>query len=54
MDCKRKLVHHISQAVAPDRVLLLNQLDPCSILLNHSFNQDRSQLDKDSLPYSIK
>jgi hypothetical protein len=44
----------INQAAAPDRVLLLSQLDLCSILLNNSFSQDHAQLDKDSLPCSVK
>jgi hypothetical protein len=35
-------------------VLLRLQLDLCSILLNRSFSQGRRQLDKDSLPRSVK
>jgi hypothetical protein len=35
-------------------VLLHLQLDLCSILLSDSFSQGRRQLDKDSLPHSIK
>jgi hypothetical protein len=44
----------ISQTVAPGLVLLRLQLDLYSVLLSHSFNQDRRQLDKDSLPSSVK
>jgi hypothetical protein len=35
-------------------MLLHLLLDLCSILLSHSFSQGRRQLDKDSLPHSVK
>jgi hypothetical protein len=35
-------------------VLLRLQPDLCSVLLSHSFSQGHRQLDKDSLPRSIK
>jgi hypothetical protein len=45
---------NISRAIASDPMLGHLQLDLCSALLNCSFSQDLSQLDKDSLPRSIK
>jgi hypothetical protein len=44
----------ISRAVAPCPEVLCPQLDLCSVLLSHSFSQGHKQLDKDSLPHSIK
>jgi hypothetical protein len=44
----------INQAVAPGPVLLRLQLGLCSVLLSRSFSQGRRQLDKDSLPHSVK
>jgi hypothetical protein len=34
--------------------MLCLQLDLCSVLLSHSFNQGRRPLYKDSLPHSVK
>jgi hypothetical protein len=53
---ERKLSWCIStnRAVAPSPVLPHLQLDLCSILLSRNFSQGRRQLDKDSLPRSVK
>jgi hypothetical protein len=54
MERKRKLVrqHQPSSSFRP--ALLRPQLDLCSVLLSRSFSQGRRQLDKDSLPRSVK
>jgi hypothetical protein len=54
MEHKRKWCICISRAVAPSPELLHPQLDLCSVLLSHRFCQGRRQLDKDSLPHSVR
>jgi hypothetical protein len=51
---KRKLVCQHQSGSSSRPVLLHLQLDLCSILLSHSFSQGHRQLDKDSLPRSVK
>jgi hypothetical protein len=55
MERKHKLVrkHQLGNRNRPP-VLLHLQLDLCSVLLSHNFSRDRSHLDKDSLPRSVK
>jgi hypothetical protein len=54
MECKRELVHQHQSSSSSMPVLLRLQLDLCSILLRRSFSQGHRQLDKDSLPHSVK
>jgi hypothetical protein len=54
MEHKYKLVHQYQPSSSSRAVLLHLQLDLCSILLRRSFSQGRRQLDKDSLPRSVK
>jgi hypothetical protein len=54
MERKRMLVCQHQPAVAPSPELIRPQLDLCSILLSRSFSQGRRQLNKDSLPHSVK
>jgi hypothetical protein len=54
MEHKYKLVHQYQPSSSSRAVLLHLQLDLCSILLRRSFSQGHRQLDKDSLPRSVK
>ncbi len=54
MERKRKLVHQHQPSSSFRPALLRPQLDLCSVLLSRSFSQGRRQLDKDSLPRSVK
>jgi hypothetical protein len=54
MERKSKLGVSINRVVALGPVLLCLQLDLYSILLSHSFSQGHRQLDRDSLPRSVK
>jgi hypothetical protein len=52
MERKRKLVHQHQPSSSSE--LLHPQLDLCSVFLSRSFCQGRRQLDKDSLPRSVR
>jgi hypothetical protein len=54
MEHKCKLVCQHQPGSSSGRVLIHLQLDLCSILLSRSFSRSCRQLDKDSLPCSIK
>jgi hypothetical protein len=54
MERKCKLVCQHQPGSSSRPVLLRLQLDLCSVLLRRSFSQGCRQLDKDSLPHSVK
>jgi hypothetical protein len=54
MERKRKLVHQHQPGSSSRPRVATFQLDLCSVLLSSSFSQGCRQLDKDSLPRSVK
>jgi hypothetical protein len=51
---KHKLVRQHQPSSSSRPILLRLQLDLCSILLSRSFSRGRMQLDKDTVPRSVK
>jgi hypothetical protein len=54
MERKRKLVHQHQPSSSSKPLVATSQLDLCSIQLSRRFCQGRRQLEKDSLPHSVR